>query len=120
MLLYFFNNTHTYDIVLSASLKKKKKNRTQNRSCISLVRPQLGFEFLNPVISPHRHRNGRRSLNASLDSFGRHYSLDSVVGTGRLGRRRSVGSVPVKFCTPLIVVELMVNCSGAIGISLSY
>ena len=70
------------------SFIKKKKTERQNRSCIGSVRPQLGFGFVNPVISPHRHRNGGRSPNAGLGSFGRRNSRDGVVGGGRLGRFR--------------------------------
>ena len=64
---------------------KKKKKKKQNRSCIGSVRPQLGFGFLNPLISPHQHWNGGRSPNVGLGSFDRRYSQDDVVGVGQLG-----------------------------------
>ena len=65
--------------------KIKKKKKQNDRSYSGLVRHSLGFRFLNPMISPHRHRNGGRSPNTGIGSFGRHYSRDGVVGAGWLG-----------------------------------
>ena len=55
LLLYFFNNTHTYDIVLSASLKKKKKKKEHK---IDLVLVWFGHSSVSNFSIQWFHRTG--------------------------------------------------------------
>ena len=95
LLLYFFNNTHTYDVVLSASFKKKKKQNTEQilyrfGSAIARFWISQSVDFTAPALEWRAKSERRPRL------------IQSALQSGRCRRRRSIGSVPVKFCTPLV------------------
>ena len=72
LLLYFFNNTHTYDVVLSASLKKKKKKIEHKTDLVSV---RFGHSLVSDFSIRWFHRidigmKGEVRMPASTHSVG--------------------------------------------------
>ena len=100
LLLYFFNNTHTYDVVLSASLKKKKiEHRTD------LVSVWFGHSSVLNFLIRWFHRTGIRMEGEVWTPTSTH-SVDTTVWI--------VLSAPVGWVGSGEVLHTP-NCSGTNG-----